>query len=97
MSGELVTQHCTNSTSPTFHGDQWVLVEVEVRGGEVIRHHVNGKVVIEYQKPQLDSTDEDGKKLIAAGAAMMLTEGTISIQAESHPLEFRRIELLRIK
>ena len=97
MKGELITQHCTNSSSPTFHGNQWVLVEVEVRGGEIIRHHVNGQVVIEYEKPQLDSAEEDTKKLIAAGAGMMLTEGTISVQAESHPLEFRRIELLLLK
>ena len=97
MQGELITRHCTNSTSPTFHGDQWVLVEVEVRGGEIIRHHVNGRVVIEYEKPQLDTAEEDTKKLLAAGAGMMLTEGSISIQAESHPLEFRRIELRRLK
>lgn len=97
MKGELITQHCTNSSSPTFHGDQWVLVEVEVHGGEIIRHHVNGRVVIAYEKPQLDSTDEDAKKLIAAGAPTMLTGGTISLQAESHPLEFRRIELLRLE
>jgi len=97
MQGELITRHCTNSTSPTFHGDQWVLVEIEVRGGEVIQHHVNGKIVMEYEKPQLDSTDKDGKKLLASGTGMMLTEGSISIQAESHPLEFRRIELLRLK
>ena len=97
MKGELITQHCTNSSAPTFHGDQWVLVEVEVRGGEIIRHHVNGEVVLEYEKPQLDSAEEDAKKLIAAGAGMMLTEGSISVQAESHPLEFRRIELLQLK
>lgn len=97
MKGELITQHCTNSSSPTFHGDQWVLVEVEVLGGEIIRHHVNGKVVIEYERPQLDGSEEDTKKLMAAGAQMMLTEGSISVQAESHPLEFRRIELLKLK
>ena len=33
MNGRLHTQHCTNSTSKTYHGDQWVTVEVEVRGG----------------------------------------------------------------
>ncbi len=97
MKGELITQHCTNSSSPTFHGEQWVLVEVEVRGGEIIRHHVNGRVVIEYEKPQIDGADEDAKKLITAGAEMMLTAGSISVQAESHPLEFRRIELLQLK
>jgi len=94
MEGELVTRHCTNSRSATFHGDQWVVVEVEVRGGDVIRHFVNGEPVLEYQKPQLDGGDADAERLIVAGAEMMLTSGTISLQAESHPLEFRRVELL---
>jgi hypothetical protein len=97
MEGELVTRHCTNSRSPTFHGDRWVTVEVEVQGGEVIRHFVDGEAVLEYQKPQLDGGDADAKRLIAAGAEMMLTGGTISLQAESHPLEFRRVELLVLK
>jgi hypothetical protein len=97
MAGELVTQHCTNSGSATFHGDQWVTVEVEVRGDEMIRHFVNGEQVLEYQKPQLDSGDAEAQKLIEAGAEMKLSEGTISVQAESHPLEFRRIELLPLR
>ena len=97
MGGELVTRHCTNSGSATFHGDQWVTVEVEVRGGEVIRHFVNGVLVMECQKPQLDGGDADAQKLIEAGTEMMLTQGTISLQAESHPMEFRKVELLPLK
>ena len=31
MDGKLITQHCTSSKSETYHGDQWVTVEVEVR------------------------------------------------------------------
>ncbi len=30
-SNQLWTQHCTDSTSPTFHGDIWVKAEVEVQ------------------------------------------------------------------
>ena len=29
---QLITRHCTNSKSKTFHGDQWVTAEIEVRG-----------------------------------------------------------------
>ncbi|MGB2908892.1 MAG: DUF1080 domain-containing protein [Candidatus Aminicenantaceae bacterium] len=97
MGGELVTQHCTNSSSATYHGNQWVTVEVEVRGGEIIRHFVNGEAVLEYAKPQLDGSDADAQKLIEAGVEMMLSGGTISLQAESHPMEFRKVELLPIK
>ena len=90
--GKLITRHCNNSTSKTYHGDQWVTVEVEVHGNEVIRHRVNGELVFEYGQPQLDSKDRDAKELVKDGN-VMLDSGTISLQAESHPTEFRKIEL----
>ena len=93
MNGELITVHCTNSNSDTYHGDQWVTIEVEVRGNEVIRHILEGEVVLEYQRPQLDPDDSDAAPLIRDGE-LMLHEGTISIQAESHPTQFRTIELM---
>jgi hypothetical protein len=91
MAGELVTRHCTNSNSETFHGDQWVTMEVEVRGSDSIRQIVNGTVVLEYQDIQLDPQDKDAQALLGEGAPLMLDRGFISIQAESHPIEFRRI------
>jgi hypothetical protein len=97
MDGKLVTRHVVNSSSETYHGDQWVTILVEVRGNERIRHIIDGKVVLEYEKPQLDERDGHSRKLMEAGAKKMLDRGTISIQAESHPTEFRKIELLRLK
>jgi hypothetical protein len=32
MNGKLITQHCVNSTSKTYHGEQWVRAEVTVHG-----------------------------------------------------------------
>jgi hypothetical protein len=70
---------------------------VEVRGGEAIRHIVDGETVLEYQKPQIGggavlsfdpAVKQDGK---------ILTEGWISLQSESHPIEFRKVELLELK
>lgn len=92
MGGELIKRHCTNSASKTYHGDQWVTVEVEVRGGEVIRHIIDGQVVLEYNRPQLDEADADARKLIAS-TGLLLEKGYISLQAESHPVEFRKVEL----
>jgi len=92
--GELVTQHCINSSSDTFHGDQWVTLEVEVRGDELIRHTVNGEVVFEYSRTQLDESDPDAQNLISQGQPIAVSEGYISLQAESHPTQFRRVELL---
>ncbi len=94
MNDQLVTQHCIDSTSKTYHGDQWVTAEVEVHGNRLIRHVVNGEIVLEYSEPQLDDSDADARKRLEAGADHMLTEGYISLQAESHPVQFRKVELL---
>ena len=94
MQDQLIKRHCTDSTSKTYHGDQWVTLEVEVRGNRVIRHIMDGQVVLEYSAPQLDEGDANAQALIAAGASIALEGGYISLQSESHPLEFRKVELL---
>jgi hypothetical protein len=96
MDGKLITQHCTNSTSKTYNGDQWVTVEVEAHGNGTIKHIVNGETVLVYEKPQLDDRDPDARALIKNGDKM-LTGGTISLQSESHPIEFRKVEILPLK
>lgn len=92
----LWTQHCTNSTSKTYHGDQWVTVEVEVRGDSVIRHLIDGQSVLEYSKPQLDDRDPNYQKLLPPDGNKLLKKGSISLQAESHPVDFRKVELLNL-
>ena len=94
MNGELVEQHCTNSKSGTYYGDEWVTAEVEVHGSEIIRHFVNGEEVMHYEQPQLDPRDATYEKLLPADGNKMIAKGTISLQAESHPTDFRKIELL---
>ncbi|MCU0705230.1 MAG: DUF1080 domain-containing protein [Fimbriiglobus sp.] len=94
---KLHTPHCTNSTSKTIHGDEWVTAEVEVNGGGTVKHFVNGELVIEYEKPQLDPKDADAKKLIKDEKKLILEEGWISLQSESHPIEFRKVEIKRLK
>ena len=95
MDGKLQTRHCFSSKSKTYRGDQWVKVEVEVRGGEVIEHFVNGESVMRYTKAQYDPRDADAKQLIEKGQ-LALTEGYISLQSESHPVEFRKIEVQQL-
>ena len=65
---------------------------MEVRGAEVIEHFVNGERVMRYTKPQYDPADGDAKKLIK-GKQLALGEGYISLQSESHPVEFRKVEI----
>jgi hypothetical protein len=97
MGGKLITQHCTESTSKTYHGDQWVTVELEVRGNQSITHRVEGEVVLAYTEPQLDESDASAKRLLQQGASKMLQDGYISLQAESHPCEFRKVELMKLE
>lgn len=63
MNGKLFVPHCTNSTSKTYHGEQWVETETEVRGNTVMRHKIAGKVVLEYNDPQLDDREEHSREL----------------------------------
>lgn len=94
MDGILVEDHCTVSGSKTFHGDQWVSVEVEVRGGEIIRHFVEGEEVMSYTQPQLDPRDKYYTKFLPEDGNLIISKGSISLQAESHPTDFRKVELL---
>jgi hypothetical protein len=94
---KLYTPHGLNSTSETFRGDQWVTVEVEVHGSERIIHRVNGKEVLRYEKPQYDKKDKIALPLIkAANGKLLIESGTISIQSESAPTDFRKIELKQL-
>lgn len=92
INGELELRHCIESSSPTFNGDQWVTAEVEVHADSLIRHYINGQLVLEYTNPQLDERDADAAPLIAGGA-LAVKEGYIALQAETAPTEFRRIEI----
>lgn len=96
MDGKLITQHCTSSTSKTYHGDQWVTAEVEVRGDKVIRHLLEGGTVLEYTQPQLDERDAHARELAEKNGGRLLSKGTISLQSESHPTDFRKIEIMRL-
>ena len=96
MDGKLVTRHCTDSRSKTYHGDQWVSMEVKVHGNRVIEHVVEGETVMSYGQPQLDEKDPDARNLIRQGGKM-LAGGSISLQSESHPVEFRKVELLKLE
>ena len=95
---KLVTQHCVNSKSKTFHGDQWVTAEVQVRGSGKVKHLINGEVVMEYEQPQFDPKDKDAAPLVkAANGKLLIEEGYFALQAESHPCEFRKVEIRVLK
>jgi hypothetical protein len=94
LNGELILRHCTPSRSKTFHGEQWVTAEVEVHGAGAVRHFVNGELVLAYEQPQLDNRDAHARELAKQNGGLLLSSGTISLQSESHPIEFRKVEIL---
>lgn len=96
MNGKLFTTHCINSTSKTYDGDQWVRVEVEVLGDTSVRHMIDGKTVLEYQQPQIGGGNVAGFDPAVKKDGTLLSEGYISLQSESHPIEFRKVELLNL-
>ena len=96
MNGAMVRGHCTNSRSQIYRGDGWVRAEVEVRGGERLTHTVNGQLVLEYDTPQIGGNTVAGFDPAVKKDGTPLTEGYIAIQGESHPTEFRKIELLNL-
>jgi hypothetical protein len=91
LDGKLHTPHCTSSSSPTFRGEEWVTAELVVLGHEIVHHLVNGDTVLTYSKPQISEGTPEGYPLIEG---TLLESGYIALQAESHPFDFRKIELL---
>jgi hypothetical protein len=88
---QLTPQHCVQSSSKTYQWDEWVSGELIVYGDSLVQHIVNGKMVLEYTKPQIG-----GGKVIDADPAVNidgkpLIEGYIGLQAEGQGIEFKEI------
>ena len=68
------------STIPAKPLGEWVKAEAVVKDG-TIQHWINGELVMEYTNPRYD----DGTPM---------THGHIAFQAESHPCQFRNIQIM---
>lgn len=97
VNGKLFTPHCVNSSSKTYHGDQWVRAEIVVLGDSLIQHRLEGKTVFEYTKPQIGGGNVANFNASLKMDGQALKEGYISLQSESHPVEFRKVELFDLK
>ena len=95
--GKLFTPHCLNSTSKTYDGDQWVRVEVVVHGGETVDHRVEGESVLKYERPQVGGGNVSHFDPTAKPDGKILEGGWISLQSESHPVQFRKVEILNLE
>jgi hypothetical protein len=96
MHGELVTDHCISSSSKTFRGEEWISLEIHVDGHDKIKHVVNGDTVMVYEHPQIGGGVVSNYSEEIKNDGAPLHEGYISLQSESHPIEFRHIEILNL-
>ncbi|MEP7253352.1 MAG: DUF1080 domain-containing protein [Ginsengibacter sp.] len=94
MHDTLITAHCINSKSRTFRNEEWVRAEILVLGDSVIKHIVNGDTVLVYQKPQMGGGVVNGYDPEVKIDGILLGSGYISLQSESHPIEFRKVEII---
>lgn len=96
VKGKKNDTFCTPpSVLKTFHGDQWVTVEIDVKDGK-ISHFVNGEEILKYENPTYNPDHKTTQKLIIDGNTSV-KDGYISLQSNSHPIDFRRIEILEYK
>lgn len=93
MNGKLFTPHCVDSKSKTYHGDVWVRAEVLVLGDSIIKHIVEKDTVLVYEKPQIGGGNVSNYNPAYKQDGKLLSEGYIALQSESHPVEYRKVEL----
>lgn len=97
VDGELVTGHCVNSDSQTYHGDQWVTAELVVLGDSLVQHVMDGEIVMEYSGPQIGGGSVSGHNPEVKVDGQMLDSGYIALQSETHPTDFRSVRILNLE
>nr|WP_186758739.1 DUF1080 domain-containing protein [Echinicola salinicaeni] len=93
MDNELFTPHCVSSSSKTYHGEQWVSADFLVLGDSIVHHIVEGDTVLTYFDPQIGGGNVDNFDPSVKKDGQLIKEGFISLQSESHPIDFRTVEL----
>lgn len=108
MDGELRPEHCINSTSKTYDGEQWVSARIEVYGDSLVRHIVEGDTVLVYEDPLIgggyvggdmnwESANITKPEVWLEKDNTPLGTGYIALQAEGQGIDFKNIRLLNLK
>ncbi|WP_462220931.1 3-keto-disaccharide hydrolase [Ferruginibacter sp.] len=107
FNGKPYIEHIQKSKSKTFLKNEWVDAVAEVYGDSLIRHIINGDTVLTYTKLMIGEGFVSPEYNWATGnitdsllwinkANTPLSQGYIALQAESQPVDFRRIEILNL-
>lgn len=94
LADTLFTPHCINSSSKTYHGEQWVTANFIVMGDTEIHHLVGTDTVMSYYKPQIGGGNVNPVDPAVKIDGMLLKSGYIALQSESHPIDFRKVALV---
>lgn len=94
LADTLFTPHCLNSSSKTYHGEQWVTANFIVLGDSEVHHLVGTDTVVSYFKPQIGGGNVNPVDPAVKIDGMLLRSGYIALQSESHPIDFRKVSLV---
>lgn len=98
VSSSMLIRHSQNEINwiSLFNGkdlnDWTVRAEFLVLGDSIIHHIIEGDTVLTYRKPQIGGDNPPSKN-----EGQPLKSGFISLQSESHPIEFRKVDLLDLE
>jgi hypothetical protein len=94
--GRVSPDHCINSTSKTYDGDQWVKAELIVQGSKLITHIINGDTVLQYSHPTIGGGVATGYDPKYKVDGTLLSSGFIALQSEGQPCDFRDIRIKQL-
>ncbi len=110
MDDSLRMEHCIDSKSKTYFGNQWVKARLIVLGDSVAHQIIEGDTVLSFNKLTVGwGFVNEGLTWESGGFSPKdqaywekrqdtpLCSGYIAIQAESHPIDFKDIRLLNLK
>jgi len=93
IKGKTNESFCTPpDVKRTFHGDQWVTLEIDSKDGKFI-HYVNGEEIMRFENARYNPKHEFGKKFLT-DSNPIIRDGYISIQSNSHPIDIRKVEIM---
>ena len=93
MDGALIEEHCITASAPTFPGEEWVTIDLIVRGGSSIAHVIDGDTILAYSRPIFGGGEVNGLDPTVMRDGESLAGGYIALQSESHAIQFRQVLL----
>lgn len=93
--GQITQDHIIPSTSKYYLNDSWVTVEIIVDGAKSISHVMEGDTVLHCSMPQIGGDLLPENYPVPIGT--VLDSGYIALQAEGQPIEFRKVELMKLE